>query len=85
MPRAGLDFNAQRRAVLDNHVQQTLTVAEQVAAGTTPQPDLVIWPENSSDIDPYKNPDAAAAIDRAARSVGVPILIGAVLDGPGKT
>lgn len=84
VPRVGLDFNAQRRAVLDNHVQQTLVLADQVSAGTTPQPDLVIWPENSSDIDPYKNRDAAAAIDRAARAVGVPILIGAVLDGPGE-
>lgn len=84
VPRAGLDFNAQRRAVLDNHVQQTLALAEQVDAGVKPQPDLVIWPENSSDIDPYKNRDAAAAIDRAARAVGVPILVGAVLDGPGE-
>lgn len=84
VPRAGLDFNAQRRAVLDNHVQQTLALADKVAGGAASQPDLVIWPENSSDIDPYKNPDAAAAIDRAARAVGVPILIGAVLDGPGE-
>ena len=27
VPRAGLDFNAQRRAVLDNHVQRTLELA----------------------------------------------------------
>ena len=33
VPRAGLDFNAQRRAVLDNHVQQTLDLAADVAAG----------------------------------------------------
>ena len=84
VPRAGLDFNAQRRAVLDNHVQQTLELAERVTAGRTPQPDLVIWPENSSDIDPYENRDAAAAIDRAARAIAAPILIGAVLDGPGE-
>ena len=31
-----------------------------------PQPDLVIWPENSSDIDPYLNEDAARA-DRPGR------------------
>ena len=84
VPRAGLDFNAQRRAVLDNHVQQTLLLAERVAEGFSPQPDLVIWPENSSDIDPYQNDDAAAAIDRAVRAIGAPILIGAVLDGPGE-
>jgi apolipoprotein N-acyltransferase len=84
VPRAGLDFNAQRRAVLDNHVQRTLALAGEVAAGERPQPDLVIWPENSSDIDPYSNADAAREIDRAAQAVGAPILVGAVVEGPGE-
>jgi apolipoprotein N-acyltransferase len=83
VPRAGLDFNAQRRAVLDNHVQRTLQLARDVAAGDEPQPDVVIWPENSSDIDPYTNPDAAREIDRAAAAVDAPILVGAVVEGPG--
>jgi apolipoprotein N-acyltransferase len=85
VPRAGLDFNAQRRAVLDNHVQRTLELARAVRDGEQTQPDLVIWPENSSDIDPYANDDAARAIDRAADAIGVPILVGAVVDGPGNT
>lgn len=79
VPRAGLDFNAQRRAVLDNHVARTVALAADVAAGRSPRPALVIWPENSSDIDPLRNPDARAVIDRAARAIGVPILVGAVL------
>ena len=83
VPRAGLDFNAQRRAVLDNHVSRTLELAEQVRAGARPAPDLVIWPENSSDIDPLENTDAAEVIDRAASTIGAPILVGAVLQGPG--
>jgi apolipoprotein N-acyltransferase len=86
VPRAGLDFNAQRRAVLDNHVARTMTLAADVAAGRYPRPALVIWPENSSDIDPLRNPDARAVIDRAARAIGVPILVGAVLrTGDGHT
>jgi apolipoprotein N-acyltransferase len=79
VPRAGLDFNAQRRAVLDNHVARTLQLAADVAAGRYPRPALVIWPENSSDIDPLRNPDARAVINRAVRAIGVPILVGAVL------
>ncbi|MGH3547925.1 MAG: apolipoprotein N-acyltransferase [Pseudonocardiaceae bacterium] len=79
VPRAGLDFNAQRRAVLDNHVARTVTLAADVAAGRYPRPALVIWPENSSDIDPLRNPDARVVIDRAAHAIGVPILVGAVL------
>jgi apolipoprotein N-acyltransferase len=84
VPRAGLDFNAQRRAVLDNHVQRTLELAGAVAAGEEQQPDVVIWPENSSDIDPYTNADAARQIDRAAEAIGAPILVGAVVEGPGE-
>ncbi|PRY47537.1 apolipoprotein N-acyltransferase [Geodermatophilus tzadiensis] len=84
VPAAGLEFNARRRAVLDNHVQQTLQLAAAVAAGDRAQPDLVVWPENSSDIDPYTNADAARAISGAADAIGAPILVGAVVDGPGQ-
>ncbi len=79
VPRAGLDFNAQRRVVLDNHAARTEQLAADVVAGRYPRPALVLWPENSSDIDPLRNPDARSVIDRAARAIGVPILVGAVL------
>ncbi len=79
VPRAGLEFNAQRRAVLDNHAARTRQLAAEVTAGRYPQPVLVIWPENSSDIDPLRNADARAVIDQAARAIGVPILVGGVL------
>lgn len=82
VPRLGLDFNAQRRAVLDNHVNETLRLAEDVRAGRAAQPMVVIWPENSSDIDPLRNTDAAAQIAEAARAVRAPILVGTVLAAP---
>ncbi|GAA5175859.1 apolipoprotein N-acyltransferase [Pseudonocardia eucalypti] len=82
VPRLGLDFNAQRRAVLDNHVKRTLRLAEDVRAGRAARPDLVIWPENSSDIDPLRNADAYREISVAAHEVGRPILVGAVLVQP---
>jgi apolipoprotein N-acyltransferase len=81
VPRAGLDFNAQRRAVLDNHVARTEQLARDIRAGRAKQPDLVIWPENSSDIDPYRNPDAWSRIDDAARAIKAPIAVGTVLVG----
>ncbi|MFJ5226721.1 apolipoprotein N-acyltransferase [Streptomyces sp. NPDC088400] len=79
VPQAGLEFNAQRRAVLDNHVRRTLRLAADVKAGKEPRPDFVLWPENSSDIDPYRNSDARQIIDQAAKAVGVPISVGAVV------
>jgi apolipoprotein N-acyltransferase len=81
VPRAGLDFNAQRRAVLDNHVARTEQLARDIQRGRAKQPDLVIWPENSSDIDPYRNPDAWSRIDDAARAIKAPIAVGSVLVG----
>lgn len=83
VPRLGLEFNAQRRAVLDYHVRETIQLADDVRAGRAVRPQFVIWPENSSDIDPLVNPDAAEQITVAAQSIGVPILVGGVLAGPG--
>ncbi|UCZ58471.1 apolipoprotein N-acyltransferase [Mycolicibacterium phocaicum] len=82
VPRLGLDFNAQRRAVLDNHVHETKELAEDVRAGRAPQPQVVIWPENSSDIDPLANADAAELISAASSAIHAPILVGTVLTAP---
>ncbi|MFD3324425.1 apolipoprotein N-acyltransferase [Streptomyces sp. NPDC058701] len=79
VPRLGLDFNSQRRQVLDNHAARTVQLAEDVKAGRAPKPDFVVWPENSSDLDPYAEPDARAVIDRAVKAIGVPVAIGAVV------
>ena len=79
VPEPGLEFNAKRRAVTDMHAAETHKLAEAVRAGTAPTPQLVIWPENASDIDPYRNPDDAEEISAAARDIGVPILVGAVV------
>ena len=85
VPQLGLDFNAQRRAVLDNHVRETMRLSEDVRAGRAPQPLFVIWPENSSDIDPLANQDAADQIAVAVDAIKAPILVGGVLAAPGYT
>ncbi|WP_019970186.1 apolipoprotein N-acyltransferase [Mycobacterium sp. 141] len=85
VPRLGLEFNAQRRAVLDNHVRETGLLADDVRAGRAPQPMFVIWPENSSDIDPLANADAAAQINAAAAAIKAPILVGGVVKADGYT
>ncbi|MEU6675065.1 apolipoprotein N-acyltransferase [Streptomyces sp. NPDC046925] len=80
VPQAGLEFNAQRRAVLDHHVRETVRLADRVKAGKAEQPDFVLWPENSSDIDPFTNPDARAAIERAAKAIDAPVSVGGVVE-----
>ncbi|MFF3737685.1 apolipoprotein N-acyltransferase [Streptomyces sp. NPDC002566] len=84
VPRLGLEFNAQRRAVLDYHARETERLAAEVKAGKAPRPDFVLWPENSSDIDPFANPDAAAVIARAATAIDAPISVGGVVERDGK-
>jgi apolipoprotein N-acyltransferase len=82
VPEPGLDFNAERRAVLDNHARGTYALAQRVRAGESPRPDVVIWPENSSDLDPFEQVDARQVIDAAVDTIGVPVLVGAVLQRP---
>jgi apolipoprotein N-acyltransferase len=88
VPRLGLDFNAQRRAVLDNHLRVTAELADAVDSGTTERPDLVLWPENAADISPLTDARAAAQITELSRRLAAPILVGTVLrvgDGPEAT
>ncbi len=85
VPGQGLEAFAERRAVLDNHVSATLDLAARVEAGQVPRPDFVVWPENSSDIDPYTDQAARGAIGGAAESVGSPLLMGAVVGDRNET
>ena len=79
VPRSGLDFQGQREAVLTNHIEATRALADDVAAGREPAPDLVLWPENSSDIDPFRDPTVRARIDEVVAEVGAPTLVGVLV------
>ncbi len=83
LPDRGLDFEDRAKQVLDNHVRQTLRLAARVKAGEVRRPSLVLWPENASDVDPFLDPAARVEIDTAVRAVGAPVLVGAILQGPG--
>ncbi|MDQ1602214.1 MAG: apolipoprotein N-acyltransferase [Actinomycetota bacterium] len=82
VPGTGLHFLGRREEVLHRHVAATERLAAAVRLGTVARPDFVVWPENASDIDPFRNPDAYAAISHAVAVIGVPVLVGALLDGP---
>lgn len=68
--------------VTQNHAAATMTLARRVAAGEAVAPDLVIWPENSTDLDPGLYPDIYQAIMQAVDAIGKPVLVGAVLQNP---
>lgn len=78
----GMHFLGRPMKILDNHVKATLKLAADIKAGKVPKPDLVIWPENSSDLDPFTYPEAYEKITGAVQAIGVPVLVGALVDGP---
>jgi apolipoprotein N-acyltransferase len=82
VPPRGLQFETRARQVLHNHIAETMVLAREIRAGTVPQPDLVVWPENASDVDPLTDKSAGAAISRAVKAVGAPTLVGAILHAP---
>jgi apolipoprotein N-acyltransferase len=84
VPRLGLEFNAQRLAVLRNDVRETRRLADDVHAGRAPQPQFVVWPEDASEVDPLRNPDAALHISAAVEAVKAPILVGTLAEVPGR-
>ncbi|MEU6717251.1 apolipoprotein N-acyltransferase [Nonomuraea sp. NPDC046802] len=65
--------------VLRNHSNETKRLAQAVRDGKLPKPDIVVLPENSTDIDPYRDEIAREIIHDSVRDVGVPTLIGAVV------
>jgi apolipoprotein N-acyltransferase len=68
--------------VTQNHVTATNRLAGLVAAGRLAAPDLVIWPENSTDQDPRFDPYIYDLISGAVTTIGRPVLVGAVLQDP---
>jgi apolipoprotein N-acyltransferase len=77
VPRVGNELSAQRAAVLNNHVKTTEQLLTDIESGVTPEPDLIVWPESGTDIDPLVPGIAADAIYKLATRSQAPILIGA--------
>lgn len=83
VPRATtLADQVRATGVTSNHAALTHRLAADVRAGRRAAPDVVIWPENSTDIDPRSDPAVYASIDAAVSDIGRPVLVGAVLDAP---
>jgi apolipoprotein N-acyltransferase len=68
--------------VTTNHADVTLRLASRIQAGHEPAPNLVIWPENSTDQDPRLNPFIYSLISSAVNRIDRPVLVGAVLQNP---
>ncbi len=78
----GLGAFANRAEVLNNHLDGTYAIAADQGAGAygsgpDDAVDVVLWPENGSDLDPQVTPEVGGQIDDAANAVRAPVLVGA--------
>jgi apolipoprotein N-acyltransferase len=83
VPGNGDDILYDYRQVTQNHVDATVDLARRVDDGEAPRPDLVLWPENSTAVDPFDDPETNSGIWAASAAIRAPILVGAIVDsGP---
>ncbi len=82
VPGPGTDILYDHRQVTRNHVDTTIRLAADAEAGEVPAPDLVLWPENATALDPFRDASLNQQIREAVAAVNVPILVGAIVDDP---
>lgn len=64
------------------HLAETERLVTKVDAGSVPHPDVVLWPENATDVDPFHDAAQADHIESLAQRLRAPILVGGIFDGP---
>ncbi|MGD8150880.1 apolipoprotein N-acyltransferase [Ornithinimicrobium sp. Y1694] len=73
-------LTADRGAMLQRYTDLTHALAREVAGGERTYPDVVLWPEGASDLDPLRpdgSPEATARIMAAVDDIDAPVLLGA--------
>jgi apolipoprotein N-acyltransferase len=75
-PVVGVTRADEARRVLQAHVRQSRSIGEDMSI------DLVVWPESSSDIDPFLDASTAWQISSAVDEVGAPAIVGVVTRPP---
>lgn len=77
---AGLFANPVPGSIMAKHLRQT----QRFLAAKTGPIDLMVWPENSADVDPLNNALAANELHALASRIGAPLMVGAVTEQGGK-
>jgi len=82
-PSAGPLSIGAPRTITAMHLGETITALATWRAQGVAMPDMILWPENSSDMDPTKDATTNALIAQASNLAGVPMLVGVISLGPG--
>jgi apolipoprotein N-acyltransferase len=75
VPRSGLLFNEQKMEVLKYHVKETDNLLE----SNEKNYDAILWPENSIDVDPFRNREAGILVEDLVKRYEKPLISGAVV------
>ena len=78
---AGLFSNSERGTFLKNHLDATQLL---LTHPKLEEIDIIVWPENASDVNPQLNELAALQIDSLTRTFDVPIIFGAITESSGE-
>ena len=82
-PGGGVYGIGEARTTTRNHLTEATKLREKIDAGELPEPDFVVLPENTTDMDPYADPQTGAMVRAMSAVLGVPMFFGVILDGPG--
>ncbi len=75
VPSLGLDFNSRATAVFENHLRATSDYLDTHSL----RPDVVLWPENAIDVDPFKDSIVRGQLQSLSDKFHLPFIVGAVL------
>jgi apolipoprotein N-acyltransferase len=81
-PGGGIYGLGEPRSITRNHLAETRRLSTRVAAGELPAPEVVIWPENGTDMDPLRDAPTGLLVRAAVADAGVPLMLGTISDGP---
>jgi len=84
VPGSGITALGPIYTVENNHLAETIILAAKVRTNQVPQPDFVVWPENSTATDPYTDKRTQTIINLAVDAARAPIFVGAITEGPGE-
>jgi apolipoprotein N-acyltransferase len=82
-PGGGVYGIGEARTTTKNHLAEVERLQDRIDSGEVTKPDFVLLPENTTDMDPYTDAETGRLVAAMSARLGVPMLFGAILDGPG--
>ena len=75
-------YGSPARSVVGNNLSETIILLAENRANAEEPLDFIMWPENATDIDPLSDATTGRAVETAVALADIPIMVGAVMDGP---